>query len=209
MKSKGEDVSKYQDSLDDIRKAEKPKVATFFSGAGTMEAALPESESVMAVEYSPTYMKAYNDAFGTEYEANDGTQIDPKEVKAANPDIFHASPVCKNFSKAKNAKTVEKSDMDSAEAVSRVIREAKPPVVTIENVPGYKDTVPFKEIIKALDDAGYTYDVGVYNAADYGGVQNRKRLLVRAVLDGKLPPLPKTTKQGDWYAAVKDLIVVS
>lgn len=206
LKSKGEDVSKYQDAIDDIRKAEKPRVATFFSGAGTMEAALPKSESVMAVEYSPTYMKAYNDAFGTKYEARDVTQIDPQEVKAANPDIFHASPVCKNFSKAKNVKTVEKSDMESAESVARVIREATPPVVTIENVPGYKDTVPFKEIIKALDDAGYTYDVGVYNAADYGGVQNRKRLFVRAVKDGKLPALPKTTKQGDWYNSVKDLI---
>jgi len=206
LKSKGEEVSKYQDALDDIRKAEKPRVATFFSGAGTMEAALPKSESVMAVEYSPTYMKAYNDAFGTEYEARDVTQIDPQEVKAANPNIFHASPVCKNFSKAKNAKTVEKSDMDSAEAVARVIREAKPPVVTIENVPGYKDTVPFEAIIKALEDAGYTYDVGVYNAADYGGVQNRKRLLVRAVKDGKLPALPKKQKPGDWYKAVEDLI---
>ena len=206
LKSKGEDVSQYQDALDDIRKAEKPKVATFFSGAGTMEAVLPKAESVMAVEYSPTYMKAYNDAFGTKYEARDVTQIDSQEVKAANPDIFHASPVCKNFSKAKNINTVEKSDMDSAESVARVIREAKPPVVTIENVPGYKDTVPFKAIIDALKDAGYTYDVGVYNAADYGGVQNRKRLFVRAVKDGKLPALPKTTKQGDWYKAVEDLI---
>jgi len=206
LKSKGENVSQYQDALDDIRKAEKPRVATFFSGAGTMEAVLPKAESVMAVEYSPTYMKAYNDAFGTKYEARDVTQIDSQEVKAANPDIFHASPVCKNFSKAKNINTVEKSDMDSAESVARVIREAKPPVVTIENVPGYKDTVPFKAIIDALKDAGYTYDVGVYNAADYGGVQNRKRLFVRAVKDGKLPALPKTTKQGDWYKAVEDLI---
>jgi site-specific DNA-cytosine methylase len=206
LKSKGEDVSKYQDALDDIRKAEKPRVATFFSGAGTMEAALPESESVMAVEYSPTYMKAYNDAFGTRYEASDVTQIDPQEVKAANPDIFHASPVCKPFSKANSVNIVRKEDMDSAKAVARVIREAQPPVVTIENVEDYKDYAPFKEITKALDDAGYTYDVGVYNAADYGGVQNRRRLLVRAVKDGKLPALPEKQKPGDWYKALKDLI---
>jgi site-specific DNA-cytosine methylase len=206
LKSKGEDVSKYQDALDDIRKAEKPRVATFFSGAGTMEAALPNSESVMAVEYSPTYMKAYNDAFGTRYEARDVTQIDPQEVKAANPDIFHASPVCKPFSKANSVNIVRKEDMDSAKAVAKVIREAQPPVVTIENVEDYKDYAPFKEITKALDDAGYTYDVGVYNAADYGGVQNRRRLLVRAVKDGKLPALPEKQKPGDWYKAIKDLI---
>ena len=206
LKSKGEDVSQYQDALDDIRKAEKPRVATFFSGAGTMEAALPESESVMAVEYSPTYMKAYNDAFGTKYEARDVTQIDPQEVKAANPDIFHASPVCKNFSKAKSFNIVRKQDMDSAESVARVIREAQPPVVTIENVPDYQKYAPFNVIIEALKDAGYTYDVGVYNAADYGGVQNRRRLLVRAVKDGKLPALPEKQKPGDWYKALKDLI---
>jgi site-specific DNA-cytosine methylase len=206
LKSKGEDVSKYQDALDDIRKAEKPRVATFFSGAGTMEAALPESESVMAVEYSPTYMKAYNDAFGTKYEARDVTQINPQEVKAANPDIFHASPVCKNFSKAKSFNIVRKQDMDSAESVARVIREAQPPVVTIENVPDYQKYAPFNVIIQALKDAGYTYDVGVYNAADYGGVQNRRRLLVRAVKDGKLPALPEKQKPGDWYKALKDLI---
>lgn len=206
LKSKGEDVSKYQDALDDIRKAEKPRVATFFSGAGTMEAALPESESVMAVEYSPTYMKAYNDAFGTKYEARDVTQIDPQEVKDANPDIFHASPVCKNFSKAKSFNIVRKQDMDSAKSVARVIREAQPPVVTIENVPDYQKYAPFNVIIEALKDAGYTYDVGVYNAADYGGVQNRRRLLVRAVKDGKLPALPEKQKPGDWYKALKDLI---
>ncbi len=206
LKSKGEDVSQYQDALDDIRKAEKPRVATFFSGAGTMEAALPKSESVMAVEYSPKYMKAYNDAFGTKYEARDVTQIDPQEVKDANPDIFHASPVCKNFSKAKSFNTVRKMDMDSAESVARVIREAQPPVVTIENVPDYQKYAPFNVIIQALKDAGYTYDVGVYNAADYGGVQNRRRLLVRAVKDGELPALPEKQKPGDWYKALKDLI---
>jgi len=206
LKSKGEDIAKYQNAFDDIRKQAIPRVATFFSGAGTLEAALPESESVMAVEFSPDYIKAYNDAFGTEYEAKDVTTITPEQVKAANPVLFHASPVCKSFSKAKSKGTVLKSDMDSAKAVADVIREAQPPVVTIENVPDYKNTVPYDEIIKALEDAGYTYDVGVYNAADFGGIQNRNRLLIRAVKGGELPSLPKKQTQGDWYKAVKDLI---
>lgn len=184
----------------------KPKVATFFSGAGTMEAALPNAESVMAVEFNPQYVEAYNNAFGMKYDAKDVTTVTPQEVKDANPDIFHASPVCKNFSAAKRARTVEKSDMESAQSVARVIKEATPPVVTIENVPQYQGTVPFNTIVKALEEAGYTYDIGVYNAADYGGVQNRKRLLIRAVKDGQLPALPKKQKAGDWYAAVKDLI---
>jgi DNA-cytosine methyltransferase len=182
------------------------RVATFFSGAGTMEASLPNAQSVMAVEFNPEYVEAYNKAFGVEYEAKDVRDINPNEVIASKPDIFHASPVCKNFSAAKNKRTVLKSDMESADAVARVIREAQPPIVTIENVPDYQGTVPFETIIKALEDAGYTFDVGVYNSADFGGVQNRERLLIRAVKSGELPPIQEKTAPGDWYSAIEDLI---
>lgn len=182
------------------------RVATFFSGAGTMEASLPNAQSVMAVEFNPAYIEAYNKAFGVEYEAKDVRDINPDEVIASKPDIFHASPVCKNFSAAKNKRTVLKSDMESADAVARVIREAQPPIVTIENVPDYQGTVPFETIIKALEDAGYTFDVGVYNSADFGGVQNRERLLIRAVKSGELPPIQEKTAPGDWYSAIEDLI---
>jgi DNA-cytosine methyltransferase len=182
------------------------RVATFFSGAGTMEASLPNAQSVMAVEFNPAYVEAYNKAFGVEYEAKDVRDINPEEVIASKPDIFHASPVCKNFSAAKNKRTVLKSDMESADAVARVIREAQPPIVTIENVPDYQGTVPFETIIKALEDAGYTFDVGVYNSADFGGVQNRERLLIRAVKSGELPPIQEKTDPGDWYSAIEDLI---
>ena len=182
------------------------RVATFFSGAGTMEASLPNAQSVMAVEFNPEYVEAYNKAFGVEYEAKDVRDINPNEVIASKPDIFHASPVCKNFSAAKNKRTVLKSDMESADAVAKVIREAQPPIVTIENVPDYQGTVPFETIIKALEDAGYTFDVGVYNSADFGGVQNRERLLIRAVKSGELPPIQEKTAPGDWYSAIEDLI---
>lgn len=182
------------------------RVATFFSGAGTMEASLPNAQSVMAVEFNPAYVEAYNKAFGVEYKPKDVRDINPDEVIASKPDIFHASPVCKNFSAAKNKRTVLKSDMESADAVARVIREAQPPIVTIENVPDYQGTVPFETIIKALEDAGYTFDVGVYNSADFGGVQNRERLLIRAVKSGELPPIQEKTAPGDWYSAIEDLI---
>ena len=44
----------------------------------------------------------------------------------------------------------------------------------------------FKGITNSLDEAGYKWDVGVYDAADYGAAQTRKRMIVRAVLDGEL-----------------------
>jgi site-specific DNA-cytosine methylase len=185
----------------------RPRVATWFSGTGTMEAALRgEVESVHAVEFTPAYMQAYNKAHGTAFSTRSVNDIDPQEVRAAKPDLFHASPVCKNFSRAKNVRTVEQTDLDSAQSVARVIAGARPPAVTIENDPDYIDTVPYKKITAALDAAGYRWDVGVYDAADYGGVQHRARMLIRAVREGELPPLPEKTQPGDWYEAIKDLI---
>ena len=65
----------------------------------------------------------------------------------------------------------------------------------------------------ALREGGYTFDARVYDAADYGAATRRKRLLLRAVKDGELPPAPAPTHgpgraqpYADWYAAVEDLV---
>jgi len=183
------------------------RIATFFSGAGTLEAAMTEPTSVMAVEYTPDYIKAYNEAFNTDYKARDVLDIDPQEVIDSAPDIFHASPTCKSFSKARiGARGAKEMDIKSAESVARVIRDAKPPVVTIENVPDYKGSLPYDKIISALKDSGYKYDEGIYNAADFGGIQQRRRLIIRAALNVDLPAIPDKKKPGDWFKALEPMI---
>jgi DNA (cytosine-5)-methyltransferase 1 len=183
------------------------RIATFFSGAGTLEAAMTDPTSVMAVEYTPDYIKAYNEAFNTDYKARDVLDIDPQEVIDSNPDIFHASPTCKSFSKARiGTREAKEMDIKSAESVARVIRDAKPPVVTIENVPDYKGSLPYDKIISALKDSGYKYDEGIYNAADFGGIQQRRRLIIRAALNVDLPAIPDKKKPGDWFKALEPMI---
>ena len=182
------------------------RVATAFSGTGTVEAALTGARSVHAVEHDPAIVEQYNKAHGTSYKPRSIVDVDPAEIAAESPEVYHASPVCKNFSKAKRLRTADRSDVESAEAVSRVIREVEPPVVTVENVPAYQDTALFKLITDALDAKGYTWDVVEHDAADYGAPQSRKRMLLRAVREGSLPPLPQKTEPGDWYSAVHDLI---
>ena len=183
------------------------RIATFFSGAGTLEAAMTDPTSVMAVEYTPDYIKAYNEAFNTDYKARDVLDIDPQEVIDSNPDIFHASPTCKSFSKARiGTREAKEMDIKSAESVARVIRDARPPVVTIENVPDYKGSLPYDKIISALKDSGYKYDEGIYNAADFGGIQQRRRLIIRAALNVDLPAIPDKKKPGDWFKALEPMI---
>ena len=169
--------------------APRPRIATWFSGAGTVESALPNAERVMAVEYDPRINAHANLSHGTSFPARSVTDIDPQELRDANPDLFHASPVCKNFSAAKTMRGATDLDRQSAESVARAIREATPPIVTLENVPQYADTALFKHITDALDSKGYKWDVVIHDAADYGAPQSRKRMLLRAVRE-KIPRTP-------------------
>lgn len=182
------------------------RVATWFSGFRTVEAALEDIQSAMAVEYDGKINDAANAAWGTSYITRGVESIDPKELRDANVTLFHASPVCKNFSAAKTVRGATELDRRSAEAVARAITEATPPIVTVENVPAYKDTALFALITDALTQAGYKWDVVVHNATDFGAAQSRERMLLRAVRDGELPPLPEKVPPGDWYEVMSDLI---
>ena len=187
------------------------KAGTYFSGGGLVEEGLKGIiDPVVAVEYDEKISGVYRNNFGQHIVTADVRDVDPKElVKQIDGEVeyFHASPVCKNYSQAKNNHAELELDKETAASTAEFINAVKPKVVTIENVKGYKDSDAMKTITDALDANGYTWDADVYNAADYGGYTNRERLIVRAVRDGKLPDKPKKmAHKSGWYEAVADII---
>jgi site-specific DNA-cytosine methylase len=184
-----------------------PRIASFFSGMGTVEAMLGKVSHVLAVEHEQDIVDAYNEAHGTKFQSASVFDINIDDVKDANPDLFHASPVCKEFSVAKfGQRNPDVDEVRSAQQIAKVIREVQPPAVTIENVPGYNDFPPFQNIVSALKEAGYKYRILIVDAADYGAAQRRERLIVQAVRSGELPPVPEKTGPADWYEQTKDLL---
>ena len=187
------------------------KAGTYFSGGGLVEEGLKGIiDPVVAVEYDEKISGVYRNNFGQHIVTADVRDVDPKElVKQIDGEVeyFHASPVCKNYSQAKNNHAEVELDKETAASTAEFINAVKPKVVTIENVKGYKDSDAMKTITDALDANGYTWDADVYNAADFGGYTNRERLIVRAVRDGKLPAKPKKMEhKSGWYEAVADII---
>lgn len=187
------------------------KAGTYFSGGGLVEEGLKGIiDPVVAVEYDEKISGVYRNNFGQHIVTADVRDVDPKElVKQIDGEVeyFHASPVCKNYSKAKSNHAELELDKETAASTAEFINAIKPKVVTIENVKGYKDSEAMKTITDALDANGYTWDADVYNAADYGGYTNRERLIVRAIHDGKLPAKPeKMARKSGWYEAVADII---
>lgn len=188
------------------------KAGTYFSGGGLVEEGLKGIiDPVVAVEYDEKISGVYRNNFGNHIVTADVRDVDPKELVGkidGEVEYFHASPVCKNYSLAKNNHEELELDKETAASTAEFISKVRPKVVTIENVKGYKDSEAMKTITDALDEAGYKWDADVYNAADYGGYTNRERLIVRAVRDGELPAKPeKQKRKSGWYEAVEDIML--
>ena len=187
---------------------------SYFSGGGLLEEGLKDYlDPKVAVEFNEKISGVYRDNFGNHIVTADVRDVDPKKlVKDIDGPVqyFHASPVCKNFSTAKRDGGEVELDKETARSTAQFIGETRPKVVTIENVKGYKNSDALKIITDELTAQGYDWDMGVYNAADYGGYTNRERLIVRAVRDGKLPPkpeaLPEGERKGGWIEAMSDLM---
>jgi site-specific DNA-cytosine methylase len=184
------------------------EVAVFseYSGIGTTETKLQGTRSAGASEINETFVEAFNEAQGTNFESTDATLRSPQDVIDSGTEVYIASPECTRVTILSKFQNVDQQDIDAAEHIARIIEEATPPVFLFENVKEYLNTKLFKTITDALDRAGYTWEAELINSADYGGVQTRTRLIIRAVRKGELPKLPSKTKEGDWWEAVEDLV---
>lgn len=135
------------------------------------------------------------------------------------PDVFHASPVCKNASTAKADGEESAEDIETADAVCAYLDYFKPNLFTLENVYGYRTFQAFQNICQTLRRNGYAYEYWHLNAADYGVPQTRRRLILVARRDGKRPVKPNPTHSETplaffdtlkpwvgWYEAIEDLL---
>ena len=216
MKDLLEGVDPRKFGTDSKQSANKTLVTSgsYFSGGGLLEEGLKGIiNPQVAVEFNEKIAGVYADNHGNHIVTADVRNVDPSElIKHIDGEVqyFHASPVCKNFSIAKRNAGEVGIDKETAQSTADFIHAVRPKVVTIENVKGYQRSDSLGVILKALSDEGYTYDVGVYNAADFGGYTHRERLIVRAVRDGLLPekpsPIDVRLRPKGWMDAVDDLI---
>jgi len=128
----------------------------------------------------------------------------PRDVTQGAPvDLLHASPTCTHFSKAKGA-PLDRREATKVRALAWVVNrwahEARPRIITLENVEAFADWGPllndgrpcpvrkgltFRRWVKSLRDAGYAVEWRELRACDYGAPTSRKRLFVIARCDGR------------------------
>lgn len=89
---------------------------------------------------------------------------------------------CQPFSRHQKDKQNRKKHKDwkLLYQFARLVKEAKPHIVSMENVPELENEQVFKDFVKTLEEEKYYVTYKVVNAADYGVPQRRKRLLLLA-----------------------------
>lgn len=190
-----------------VKYSDRVLMGSLFSGGGTLEAGLVYQmlDKEFAVEYKASLASVYADNHGKEHLFVGDVQ-DFKSKGKQNVFYLHASPVCKNFSPASYKGGETELDILTAKATARVLAEQMPQVFTVENVKRYIGSEAYNIIINKLNELGYTWDVDVYKASDYGNATKRERMIIRAVKDGELPAKPqKESTFTSWGEATRDL----
>lgn len=132
------------------------------------------------------------------------TILDTARLEVGEAALVVGGPPCTPFSKSGNwleyKRTGNDPDASLLDEFARVVEEARPRAVLMENVWGlaYRNhnTVPLSRLVDRLKAAGYHVAWDVLNAADYGVPQLRKRLILYGMLDEDPPALPKPTHSG-------------
>jgi DNA (cytosine-5)-methyltransferase 1 len=113
---------------------------------------------------------------------------------------------CQPFSKyTQGIDSQNDSKWNLLHSFARLIKELKPKIVSMENVPELQKHSVFQEFIEALRSLNYDVSHSVVFCPDYGIPQLRSRLVLFASQFGRLELIPPTHKP-EQYITVKSTI---
>lgn len=181
-------------------------IASLFSGGGGVEVGSfsADFKPIWGIEHDPQIADIYTTNVGHQPLIKSVSEVNPFHLE--RPDLLWASPPCQAYSIARNKNLPERNDADIGLAIIPFLEILQPPTFILENVEAYRKSKVFFAIVDALYRLGYWANWEVLNAADFGVPQTRRRLILRAVKNNFVPPLPTKEKWLGWYDAIADLI---
>lgn len=185
-----------------------PTLGVMFAGGGvgTIGLDMAGLSPAWAVEYSPEIAEYHRLNLPGECIIADVSDVDYSQLRGV--DFLWTSPSCVNASVA-NANAGEKeADRQAARAVALAIDELRPRWFALENVTAYRHFDSFKLICDALANLGYWLTWEHVDFSTMGVPQTRRRLILRATMDGLLRCLPPPTRRIGWYEAIEDLLPI-
>lgn len=123
-------------------------------------------------------------------------------------ELLLASPACQGHSQASQPRRLAKhqADRNTAWAVVSAAEVCRPRRILVENVPDFQRWALYPQWLSCLETLGYHVTEYVFDCADFGVPQNRRRAIVAGCLDGPVslssPELDHAPFEGcvDWAA---------
>lgn len=166
----------------------KLKAIDLFSGPGGLTEGLKQADFdvVGAIEFEPVACETYKlNHPEVKLLPDDIRQVDPSVfmrelgLKKGELDLLAGCPPCQGFSTigTRNRKKDDERN-DYVFQMVRFIEAFLPKTIMMENVPGlYKDDRMIV-VRERLLELGYSFDMAILNAADYGVPQRRRRMIM-------------------------------
>lgn len=160
------------------------------------------------IDFDQSCQYAYERNNKTQFLHKDIGSLGSKELSTLFGDkrrILIGCAPCQPYSTFNRKKDViENSDADPRwkllYSFSALIREVKPEIISMENVPllkNYRGGQVFNDFVQSLEAMGYHITCDIFNAQDYGVPQRRKRLVLLGSLHSKISMIAPTHKVGN------------
>ena len=173
-----------------------------FCGAGGLTRGLEQSgiDVTLGVDIDTACRYPYsynNEAAFLQKSIEDVTADDfPNAFHGASFRLLAGCAPCQPFSTYSRSRSqASATRWNLLDHFGRLVRDVKPDLVTMENVPMLQREQVFLDFLGTLRDEGFAVATTIVNCADYGVPQHRQRLVVLASTLGPIKLIPPTTPE--------------
>ncbi len=190
-----------------------PIVIDLFCGIGGLTHGFVKQgiKVIAGIDNDGTCKYAYEKNNNSSFILKDIKDIKGEEIKSLfgknKIKILVGCAPCQTFSQH----TLKKKDREKDERWGllyeflRLIREAKPDIVSMENVPQLRKYKVFEDFVDGIKKMGYFVNYKIINCLRYGIPQKRIRLVLLASKKGEINLIPETHEPKE-YLTIKDVI---
>lgn len=151
------------------------RVLELFCGIGGCAAALGDSaEVVAAIDIDRTALDVYAANFAHATQARTIESIPAHELAAFDAEFWWLSPPCQPFTRRGAERDLADPRCQALLTLIERIRKLRPPLVALENVPGFAESNARQRLLTGLNESGYRVHEMMICPTQLG-VPNRRR----------------------------------
>jgi len=187
------------------------RMVDLFCGAGGLSCGFKQAgiPVVAGIDLDDNCRFAFEENIQAPFLAKDVGKIRKGELTSllsgAGIRILAGCAPCQPFSKYTQGKNDKDGKWALLNAFGKAVKEVRPEIVTMENVPEVARYKIFSDFIKTLHGNGYAVSHSIVYCPEYGIPQLRRRLVLLASKLGNIHLLPGMSREGE-FATVRSAI---